>query len=207
MLFSNAIITGVVKDHAIWSIWSGTPKKLPPLHNIVLLAGITANGDHPLLSLNNGLAVERFEISPDYQVVIAQKGLEVFPANGRGSRSSHKQSQATYLLYGTHPQKKYSLLVHYLPPESRTSCHFHTKTTEDFFSIVGSCHIGTFDLCELNAECQHHRLSYASLRVLPEHVHQMWTQKQPALSFIVMRGLPSPTDMSDHHYFESPFLK
>lgn len=204
MFFQKSKITGILNDH---SIWSGHINELPPSNHVILLAGITDHDDHPLLSLRNGLSVEHFVISPDYQVVICHQGMEAFAPEERNSRSSHKKSQAIYLLKGSSDAKNSSLLVHFLPPESRTSCHFHLKTTEDFFTLAGSCFIGLIDLSVARAECQKHRLSVAHLRVPPLHVHQMWTEKEPALSFLIMRGLAVPTDMSDHYYFESLFLK
>jgi hypothetical protein len=191
------------------TIWRGTVTSLPELEKLLVIVGLTNNPyTHPLMTNGLKAAVERFEIGLGVHAYVVHRDLEAFAQHERGSRSQHQGSGAVYLYKTTN--RYVCTLFQVLPPFSETSCHFHKYTTEHFFSLIGTCKIGTRDH-EQKTERVYTTLAQSKLVVLPYTIHQMANETSLfAVNYLVMRRTDRPftdaTDMDDHHYVSpSPF--
>lgn len=202
----DGLVHGVLADY---QLWHGPVQELPHPEQFIVMLALTNNPyHHPLQDNRYRAPVEKFDIGLGVIAYILQRGLEAFPQDERESRSKQHRSGALYLYSSHHNQ--HCTLLQVLPPFSVTSCHYHQWITEDFYSLIGSCAIGTMD--SLNGKTIAYTPLAQTKLTVPRHViHQMAnTTEKFAVNFLNMRGLARPlkhpTQMDDHHYVEpSPF--
>lgn len=204
------------KDNSVYgllddlTLWHGTVENLPKPERLLVIVGLTNSPyEHPLMANGFRAEVQRFEIGLGVHAYVVHRGLQAFAQDERVSRSQHEGSGALYL-YKT-CNSHVSTLFQVLPPFSVTSCHHHEYTTEHFYSLIGTCKIGTCDHEQKNKPA-YTELEKSKLVVLPHTLHQMANETPLfAVNYLVMRRNDRPfsdaTDMDDHHYpTASPFL-
>ena len=147
---------------------------------------------------------------PNQQVIdfIAQKGFyssEIlfsnmplfvfsrFPFYKKLKKAITPSSGAYYLLWHEENKEKnrFGFLLQYLPENSVTSNHYHTKQTESFSVLEGMLSLDTSEgTCSLKAGENH--------TVKPGVTHQLRTKEKPSLTIIEITNV----DYKDHHLVE-----
>lgn len=200
------VVCGLLDD---LTFWRGTVANLPQLEKLLVIVGLTNNPEHhPLMTNGYKAAVERFEIGLGVHAYVIHRDLQQFAHHERNSRSQHEGSGALYLYKSCN--NHVGTLFQVLPPFTVTSCHHHEYTTEHFYSLIGTCKIGTCDHEQKKAPT-YTELAQSKLVVPPFTLHQMANETtQFAVNYLVMERSDRPysdaTDMDDHVYAKSsPF--
>ena len=105
--------------------------------------------------------------------------------------SGSPNSSAIYFIF----DDKTGLLLQLIPPNSKTSCNYHKKGSERFYSLLGDC-----DICSCNGKKDSHNihnLNGNTFTVESNHYHQLSTLSKSAINIVLM---PPGSGMSDHHY-------
>lgn len=130
---------------------------------------------------------------------LALKGFRIIPENKRKSKSA--TSNAIYIAESA--DKMDGLLLQYLPPQSRTSCHYHKGKTEAYHLVEGTAAIlkkfpgrlcNIWHPFDLEAAEPH--------IVFPFEKHKVETDKFSSLTLLEIIGDPKGLSMDDHHYGE-----
>lgn len=125
------------------------------------------------------------------EVTILSRGFHFFP---KPKPSLSATSGALYL--GRSIEKARGWLLQLLPPDVRTSRHYHECKEERFINLAGSCVLGLGDR-EIDA-------TSLDIVVKPLRVHYLRTSAQPALNVLIITGHPDPLSLADHHYVPFP---
>jgi mannose-6-phosphate isomerase-like protein (cupin superfamily) len=138
---------------------------------------------------------EDFEIiEVDFQerhLFVACHDFHFYP--GQESKKS-PGSQSIY--YGRSKDKMDGLLLQYLPPNSRTSRHYHRLKTEIYHGIEGEA------IIIVGEERNKLKLRKNKLEIFPGTVHQVITEDSPALTLLKIMGDPKGLSLDDHIYVE-----
>lgn len=177
----------VLRDQSVQSI---EPFRLEDLENFQIACVELPNYDFVKAAERRRLNINEFSRDGrSYCVVDNDIGL-VFSEEPKVSRSG--MSQAVYV--AERDSGENSLLLQYLPMLSRTSCHEHLITTEDF--------CGLFGYCNIHVKPGKLKLEHKTITVVPGQIHQLRTEESPSIALIVMKGNPDGLVMGDHYYHD-----
>lgn len=180
-----------------------------PRHIDSTLLVISAGVDRSLLQVHcpSGFSFETIPFGEKH-CLIAHRGLTFCrPAYG-GSAGSGA------LYWVVHPlvDEGALLLLQYLPPNTRTSVHWHPREHETFHALRGSCVLLTGDARvserdETYRQLDRQRLAAGNCQgkehiwVPPYTVHQLVTHREPALNCIVIRNTTAKTLKEINHQY------
>jgi hypothetical protein len=134
--------------------------------------------------------VTEIEVPESVRQEVLEFGLEFFD---KPRRSNSNSSDAIYLA-----GKRYgaiSLLFQYLSPYSKTSRHYHIKTTEVFHNLWGRCFVEVEGESDKPIE-----LAKRSIIIPSVTIHQVRTRDEGALTLLEMWGHCKGLGMNDHYY-------
>ncbi len=120
------------------------------------------------------------------------------------------ESGALYWI--VHPSDNTLLLLQYMPPDTKTSVHWHAEEHETFHVLRGSCSLlmGNANDSEPNGmfrQLHSRRLTIQGAGgdqhawVPPYTVHQLVTFREPVLNCIVIRNTKAQTLREIHHCY------
>lgn len=120
---------------------------------------------------------------------LALRDFHMYDKNNQKAKSPN--SEAIYIARSEN--KMDGLLLQYLPPNSKTSRHYHKHKTENYHLIAGKAKIET----SVGNQTLEHATTHT---IKPEVTHQVVTEKEPSLILLEILGDPEGLSMNDHNY-------
>ncbi len=121
------------------------------------------------------LKKEEFKFNGTLYVIFFSSRLIYTP-----EESHSPGSKAIYLARGAGEDCREGFLIQFLPPYSVTSRHFHRREEETYYNLEGTCFLSVGEKEII--------LNQSTYSVKPLQIHQLRTEKWPALNLLWIKG-------------------